>query len=199
MNTESDHFSEENIELVLKFDYTNCLDLIHEWLAIPSIISSIYKKSFHIMFIIFIISIFLKPSLELIVINLGFSFVYFLVFIGVHRFLHLIAAYIIGCKNIKPPIQKSSVFCYCDKTPLNSSKYIFVSIFPFLVIIIFSVVMCVLFPEHLGAVAIFNIFNITFSNGDIAATNYFLKNRDIYFYCEHDTNTAYLYKEKNSD
>ena len=120
---------------------------------------------------------------------------FFLVFIGVHQFLHLIAAYIIGCKNVKLVIPKANVFCYCDRRVFTSSEYIFLSIFPFIIVTICSVFLAINFPEYIGATAIFNILNVTFSNGDIAITNYFLKNRDVYFYCEQDKSTAYLYKK----
>lgn len=195
MKIQNNQFLEDNPKLVLKFNYTNCFDLIHEWLDIPSIISKIYKKFFHIMFIVFIISIFIRPSIKLTVLNLGFAVLFFLVLIGAHQFLHLIAAYIIGCKNVKLVIPKSTIFCYCDKKVFNSSEYIFISIFPFVIVTVCSLLVAIIFPEYMGAVAIFNILNVTFSNGDIAITNYFLKNRDTYFYCEHEKSTAYLYKK----
>ncbi|MDY4575932.1 MAG: DUF3267 domain-containing protein [Intestinibacter sp.] len=195
MKVQNNQFLEDNSKLVLKFDYTNCFDLIHEWLDIPSIISKIYKKFFHIMFIIFIISIFFRPSIELVILNLGFAVLFFLVFIGVHQFLHLIAAYIIGCRSVKLIIPKANIFCYCDRMIFTSSEYIFVSIFPFVITTISSLLLAINFPEYIGAAAIFNILNVTFSNGDIAITNYFLKNQDTYFYCEQDKSTAYLYKK----
>lgn len=195
METQKNNFLGDNTKLVLEFDYTNCFDLIHEWLAIPSIISKIYKCFFYIMCILFIISILLRPNLHHIIINFGFAIVFFLAFIGGHQFLHLIAAYIIGCRNVKLMLSKANIFCSCDKTELNSNKYMFVSIFPFAITTLFSIIIAIIFPEYLGAVSIFNIFHFTISNGDIGITNYFLNNKDTYFYCNQDKNTAYLYKK----
>lgn len=195
MEIQKNNFLGDNTKLVLEFDYTNCFDLIHEWLAIPSIISKIYKCFFYAMCIIFIISILLKPNLHHIIINFGFAVVFFLAFIGGHQFLHLIAAYLMGFRNVKLVVPKANIFCYCNKTEFNANKYIFVSIFPFAFATILSIIIAIIFPEYLGAVAIFNIFHVTISNGDIGITNYFLKNKDLYFYCNQAKNTAYIYKK----
>ena len=92
-------------------------------------------------------------------------------------------------------VPKANIFCYCDKTEFNSNKYMFVSIFPFAITTILSILIAIIFPEYLGAVSIFNMFHFTISNGDIGITNYFLKNKDTYFYCDQSKNTAYLYKK----
>ena len=46
METQKNNFLGENTKLVLEFDYTNGFERIHDWLAIPSIISKIYKCFF---------------------------------------------------------------------------------------------------------------------------------------------------------
>lgn len=195
MNTQNKIFLGNNSKVLFEFDYTNCVDIIQSWLSIKSIISVFYKIFLYFMFTVFVLSSIFLFSFKLVVIQVGIGIVYFIISIGIHQFLHIFAARIMGCSNTKFIVPKASVFCYCDQKILNSKQYRFISMFPFIIITLISFVLIAFKPHYISSIAVFNLLYTIFCNGDIAITNYFYKNPDAYFYCEQVKNKAYLFKK----
>ena len=127
-------------------------------------------------------------------------FLFAIVVIPLHEFLHAVAFKILGAKKVSIHAQWSRMLFYAiaDKFVMNSKEFIFLALTPFVVInlgLIYS--MCYLHGELKVMATVFLFFHLTGCIGDFALLGYLYKNRHktILNYDDKELEKSYFYQE----